>query len=303
MWDFFSTFLAQFLNQRDDCNIPHEGETDPGDADDDAQPKAVVTPTRLPTVGVWCGRSSLRNPGRDVDFALEHNINRFDIVVNDHSKWRTPKSFDTYDKKQIVDLSRIARVYGIEVHLMSWVMPHEQYIVEAKEQLAQLMEETGAKSLQWDAEEPWTQGRGDMTHAQAAQLIGELFSDTSMGVNGIGYAPKTKIGPLAEVCEYVVPQAYATRTSGLHPATAPYRFHTRWSKAFKKPVVMGLAAYRQSGIEGFTEAEAIHTAAQKTLLIKDVDTLLYWSLYHIRKNPTVAAEIAKLRKESNGAVV
>ena len=306
MWEFFSTFLAQLLNRRDDCSVPHEGATDPDN--DDSTPDGsdtdwqIVTPveTKLPTVGVWCGRSSLRNPERDVEFALKHNINRFDIVVNDHSKWRTPKPFNTYNKDQIVRLAKIARAYDIEVHLMSWVMPDANYLVGAKHQLTHLMEETEAVSLQWDAEEPWTQGRGDLTHAQAAKLIGELFSATSMGVNGIGYASKSKLGPFADVCEYIVPQAYATRTSGLDPSTAPSQFYRRWSNAFKKPVVMGLAAYRQSGIvPGFSEEKAIRTAARQALLIKEVDTLIYWSLYHIRKNPKVATEIAKLRTTSS----
>lgn len=247
------------------------------------------------TVGAWCGRASLARPERDMEFAVRHNINRLDIVVNDHATWRAPHPFTVRSRASIERLARLARRRGIEVHLMSWIMPHAKYIDGAAEALIPLCENVGAVSLQWDAEEPWTLAEQSMGYRRAAQHLKDAFEPLPipMGVNGIGFAPVRKLGPLAEVCDYVVPQAYATSTSGQDPATAPKRFFRRWTDRFARPVVLGLAAYRQSGIEGYSISTAMDAAiasAQST----GVETVVYWSLRHIRGSKQVAASIRSI---------
>lgn len=263
-----------------------------------APPKETPEPAGITTVGAWAGSRSLARPERYVKFAVAHGINRLDIVVNDHSKWRGPHKFTLRNPDKIVRLAQLAREAGIEVHLMSWLMPHGVYIKGAADKLPLLAEMCDASSIQWDAEEPWMLARDHDGHARGAERVAEAFKHLGlpMGVNGIGYASVRKMGPLAEVCDYVVPQIYSTRTNGLDPKTAPAKFHKRWTKYFKKPIVMGLAAYRQSGISGYpTETDAMQSAVDAARAT-GVDTVLYWSLYHITRSPEVAKVIAGIRQ-------
>jgi hypothetical protein len=250
----------------------------------------------ISTVGAWCGASTLANPKRDVDFAVAHGINRLDIVVNDHAAWREPKPFTVRSRKRIRALVERAERAGIETHLMSWIMPHREYIEAAAEKLVPLCNDLGVASLQWDAEEPWMRAKGGMGCTLAAELVAERFADLRcpMGVTGIGYADHRKLGPLAKHCAYVVPQCYATAKSGQTPEEAPGRFHELWHARFERPVVIGLAAYRQAGIEGHTPRSAIETAA-KAAAATGVDTVVYWSLGAMRRSPVVAQAIKEIR--------
>lgn len=326
MWDYILELLAKFLKHRDEHAIPPEAAVPgaPDEVEEDDKPTAPVVikdepilpppptvvvlrpdpPKTEPStrgitkVGAWCGSRSLASPEKYVEFARRHNINRFDIVVNDHSKWRDPSSFNIHNMDKILRLAQVARTAGIEVHLMSWIMPHKQYIVQAANILLPLAEMAQASSIQWDAEEPWMLARKSMGYTQAAELIRESFRKLPipMGVNGIGYASVPKLKPLADVCDYVVPQVYSTTSNGLDPKTAAPKFYKRWHNNFNKPVVMGLAAYRQKGIPGYSEAEAVQTAIDATRSIAGVDTVIYWSLYHITKNKVVAKVISGIRE-------
>jgi hypothetical protein len=258
--------------------------------------------TGIESVGAWCGSSSLANPVRDVAFAVEHGLDRLDVIVNDHSKWREPSRFTIRTPDRIHRLCDAAKEAGVEVHLTSWIMPHADYIDRAADVLIPLCERVGAASLQWDAEEPWTRARRRLTYSKAAARIREAFADLRcpMGANGIGYTPRAKFGPLAEICDYLVPQAYATSTSGIKPEVAPGRFHRRWTEKFARPIVMGLAAYRQTGIAGHTPSSAIEAAVEATSALLDVHTILYWSLAAIRRSPNVARAIAGIREAGIG---
>jgi hypothetical protein len=101
------------------------------------------------TLGAWCGAKTLANPTRDIDTAVDLGLNRIDLVVNDHSAWRKPSHFSLRDHSKIMKVAQLARDAGLELNLMSWVMPHEAYIREAAVDLIPLARETGAASIQW----------------------------------------------------------------------------------------------------------------------------------------------------------
>ena len=266
--------------------------------DDGAQEPSLEAPGVL-NVGAWCGLAAIRNPERDIAFAAAHNINRLDVIVNDHSTARDPRDFDTYDRDAIVRFCHKAQAAGIQTHLMSWIMPHAGYIEQAAEQLTSLATLAGAASIQWDAEEPWTQGRKRLKYSEAARRIADAFKGLPcpMGVNGIGYTPTKKFGPIAEVCDYLVPQCYSTHSSGQKPEEVVPRFHRRYRKLFgDKRIVMGLAAYRQKNIPGHTVDSAMRTALAGAQAIEGIDTVIYWSLRHIRGNRRVRRVIASIRK-------
>ncbi len=240
----------------------------------------------LRNIGAWCGATSLASPARDVDFAAALGLGRLDVFVNDHSKARAARKFTTYDTAKIEKLCKLAKARGISVHLTSWIMPHSEYIDAAAATLVPLCAQIGAESLQWDAEEPWTQATGAPARSAAAARIAERFDGLScpMGATGIGYTPVAKFGPLAQICDYVVPQAYATSSSGLLPEDAPGKFHRRYSTSFARPIVIGLAAYRQTGIAGHTPTSAVRAALLASAKLKGVDTVIFWSLGALRKS-------------------
>lgn len=290
----FIDFWLKVFRRLDDGAVP-EAPSFPEEAElppvfEPPQPRDVKI------VGAWAGSSSLRNPIRDVDFCKNHNINRIDIIVNDHSAWREPKDFTLRNDSKLVRLADLAHRAGIEVHLMSWCMPHEKYIVQSAEKLIPLAKLMNAKSIQWDAEEPWTKARKRLPYEEAATILKESFEKLhcDMGVNGIGYASGNKLGPLISICDYAVPQAYATAKNGMHPKKSPQKFHNRWRDKFGKPIVMGLAAYRQKGISGHTQAQAIAAGIEGTNALGTVDTVIYWSLYHIRKNKEIAGAVKNI---------
>lgn len=260
----------------------------------------------LRSVGAWCGSSSLASPERDVALAVEVGLDRLCVVVNDHSRWRDPTPFTLRDEDKIATLCAVARSAGLTVDLMSWVMPHEVYIREAARRLLPLMRECQA-GLEWDGEEPWTKARRPMPYPEAAALIAEVFTapaadscdpaalgpgdrSWAMGANGIGYTPVDKFGPLAEVCDWITCQAYSTSTSGVSPDRVDRLVH-RWADKFRHPGLRaGLACYRQEGIEGFGELNAITTAA-RSVIAAGMTHLTYWSLDEIRRDSGARAGV------------
>jgi hypothetical protein len=269
--------------------LPSEGDR-PG-------PGSPAPPRGISMVGAWAGSASLANPERDVAFCVAHNIRRLDIVVNDHSRSRGETRFALRSTVRIRALVHAAREAGITPHLMSWVMPHASYIDAAAAALVPLCNELGVASLCWDAEEPWTRATRGMPRAAAARHLAGAFEDLRcpMGVTGIGYVSADRLGPLAAVCDYVVPQAYATSSSGQAPELAPKKFFERWRDLFARPVVLGLAAYRQSGIAGHTSASAVRAAATAAAAT-GVDAVIYWSLPAIRRSPSIAAVIREIAR-------
>ncbi len=107
-------------------------------------------------------------------------------------------------------------------------MPHAAYIDQAAELLVPICEDVGASSLQWDAEEPWMLAHKPMDYREAAERIADRFSNLScpMGANAIGFVSIAKFGPLADICDYVVPQAYSTTSSGVTPGDGQRQFLT-----------------------------------------------------------------------------
>jgi len=295
-WDW-SSILSYLDAWRTRAERAHASVSDDSDLDAelaDATPGAQGPALRHRRA--WCGLSSLANPARDVAFAKSIGLTGLDIIVNDHSAAREPRRFDARPTQQIVTLATMARDAGLDVHLMSWIMPHTRYIKEAADVLPELMAKTGARSLVWDAEEPWTLARKRLRYSEAGALVGELFAvrEFEMGATGIRYAPTAKLAPLVAVCDYMVPQCYSTRTSKADPSTVVSRGLVTWRKKFGDGprFVPGLAAYRQSGIDGHSIRSAMQAAIDNAG--EHSDTAIWWGLNSLRKSPKTAAVVASL---------
>jgi hypothetical protein len=117
-----------------------------------------------------------------------------------------------------------------------------------------------------------------------------------MGVNGICYTPKAKFGPLADVCEYVVPQIYVTGGSKLSPTKSVPKHVKRYRKMFgaDKKIVVGLAGYRQEGFKNHTTKSAMNACFAGAEALEGVDTVIYWSLGSIRKSTKITKIVRSL---------
>jgi hypothetical protein len=260
------------------------------------QASLVRSQQGIHTVAAWAGGPSIRHPAPSVEFALEHNINRLVVICDDHSAHRDPTVYQLRPEgaDAIVKLCRAAKDVGIDVGLMWWPMPHKEYLKTAAETLLPLAERCGADRLEADAEEPWTKARQRMPYPEAAGLIGDLLGGRILlGANGIGYTPVGAFAPLAEICDYVTLQGYMTSTQPVQDA--PAKFAKRWHGHFHiQKLVMGLAAYRQSGIPGFSPTTAMRHSLESALAA-GVNEVCYWWLQSIMASAEVARVVKGIR--------
>jgi hypothetical protein len=280
------TFIQSLLAERGIGPEPDEAaRDDPGPPEQDD--------IGIGRIGAWAGRASMRTPTaitRSIAFARSIGLGRLDVIVNDHSKARAPRAFDTYPRAEIVALADEANAAGMHVHLMTWIMPHPSYIAQAADVLRELVDDCGAHSVMLDAEEPWTLATQRMPYDKAAELVGDRFDGVRLGVTGIGYADADKLGPLARECDYLVPQCYSTSSSRLDPGTVVPKFAGRWRRVFgaDREIVVGLAGYRQTGIAGYTPEAALRAAFAGAEADAEAREVVYWSLGQLRDTPTAA---------------
>ena len=226
-------------------------------------------------IGAWCRRPS----AAEISTAPKLGVQRLHLMVNDHSADRGPTPFRLDDRAR----EYAARIVdaGIELHITSWIMPHVEFLTAGCAELVQLAIDSGAHSIEWDAEEPWTRAVGGMRHADAAALM-QLYGSRE-GVTGIGYADRDALQPLTLRAAYVTPQAYVTRTSGLRLDGIP-RILARWeAMSGSATVIPALAAYRQ---DRGGPVDAWQAAGKP-------ETVVLWALRHL-DSPTARRMVGDL---------
>jgi len=242
--------------------------------------------TSLPRIQLeaWTSRPTKER----IAVALDCGITGLHLMVHDDAADRTNNAW-AMDSDVKESCKRITDA-GLDLHLTAWVQPYTEYLSRACDDLVALCGEFGARSVCWDAEEPWTQGRG-LPLQMAADAI-NLYGVTE-GVTAIGYASR-KVDPLVRRAAYVAPQAYVTeKPGGLEYADIDDVLYL-WRKRTVPPpgklpaeVVPAFAAYDQpSG--GLIRA---WQAAGKP------DRLILWSLKHIAHRPN---EVKRLRAAMEG---
>ena len=250
--------------------------------------------------GVWAGARSLANPRRDVAFMRSIGVTTCHIILNDLSGKRAPCPYTIRNRARIVALANLCHANGIEVVLMSWILPHKAHIEAAFETLEPLMRDCKARMLCWDLEEPWTLGEacpvwGRRPHKKAGALIGELFKFVPMGMTGIRYAPVAKLRPVAVHCLKKYVQSYSTSSSGASPLTVVDKGMRKWTKDYGSGVVSALAGYRQKGIK--KDKRRVYTVREALLATfaaaaKHGDEVCIWVLDTIRFSPEIAHAFA-----------
>lgn len=247
-------------------------------------------------VGAWAGTScysTLDACRRTIKLAKQIGLSRLDVIVNDDAGHQAEKSYDLFDKSS--SLAMMAKDAGFQVHLLSWLMPHTRYIEGAAAALVPFVRATEVDSICFDTEEPWTKATGNFDYEHAGELVAQRFAGIPWGVTGIGYASGEKLGPLVTRANYGLPQCYATSGSGLSPATAVPKLVGHWRKLWPStPLVVGLAAYKQKGIPGFTEEAAVRAAFGSVQADPRITDAVYWSFGFIRNNATIQRVLTEL---------
>lgn len=231
-------------------------------------------------IGAW----GMQVTAEQLAAAKRCGIGRIDLMVNDCSASRAPTRFCVMPQAR----ERAQRVVdaGFELHLTSWIMPHLAFAAEAADTMQQLAIDTGARSVLWDAEEPWTQATGKPHYDDAIEAIVAGLKGCTWGVTGIGYA-SPKVFELAARASYAVPQAYVTEDSQLRHIGIDdvLRNWSRWV-ANGVPIVPGLAAYNQGRGYIATARGAAEAAGYRGAI--------YWSLRHIESSKAVQAALRSL---------
>jgi hypothetical protein len=227
-----------------------------------------------PRIGAWCSRPSSER----VAAAKRMGIDELHLMVHDDSTDRRAGPFemdrDVRDScKRIVDA-------GLELHLTAWAQPYIEYLCKACTNLLELVNDFRAKSVCWDAEEPWTRAIGGMSPEAAAGVI-NLYG-TTMGVSGIGYASH-ELDPLIARADYVAPQVYVTASPGGLALDSIPSVLARWVKrAPKAQIVPALAGYDQRPGD---MVDAWRAAGEPR-------RVLLWSMRHLEHRPN---EVLRLR--------
>jgi hypothetical protein len=183
------------------------------------------------------------------------------------------------------------RAMDVVTHLVTWLRPTERYMIRAAEILrplcANIVANTGAGSLLFDAEWPWVRNtRGEAGAEAVLKRYWTWFENwpSMLGVTGVAALPSA-VKPLASRCDYVLPQAYSVNVSGEPPGLRePGRFqrfaYESW-RASRKPMVMGLAAWNLKRPGGISQTTAMQKAITAVEQLTSVYEVAYWSLKHL----------------------
>lgn len=255
-------------------------------------------PDGLHRVGVWVGRAGAVNPKRAVRDMVRLGATDCYCMVNELSRHRLEVPFSFYGGA--VDLADACHAAGIRFHITTWILPHRGFLSSMCLHMPGLIERTGAASVMFDAEEPWTLSRRHQGWKAAAKMLRGIMDQdpwgVPLGITGIGYASTRKLKPLADLCDYLTPQAYSTRTSKLDCRNVARKFVNIWARKFgDKEQRVGLAAYRQRGVKGSdgTELDAMLKAIAS--VPPEVDEVIFWYLPTLRMNERTAQALLKLR--------
>ena len=266
-------------------------------ADRDGLPLPTEPSPKIPEIGVWAGRSAIKNPVREVAAAAQMGIGHLHLMVNDHSAQRRPlpsfmaaptRGLATATPSSLLAVARECRRHSICLHLTTWVMPWDAYVdgmLDYMGEVGDLVESVSPiQSVVIDAEEPWTRSPFEPGgYRRAAQRIrqGLTRRDLRMGVTGIGFFPNA-LRPLLEVADYGIPQCYLTTGGRLRPSGAAKAIE-KWQRGTAGDLEIGLAGYRTTPAimhQGFEIAASRPT--------------IWWSLNSLRRSRSRRAAMREI---------
>jgi hypothetical protein len=229
------------------------------------------------------------------------NVTDVVLFVNNYQacKFQLTSNVETRIRNTAEELGGI----GVDTHLISWLRPIRTYMTDCADRLRPLCQRIGARSLLFDAEEPWTKNScGKSGEAWARELMANHWPfanwPSQLGVTGITYIPNS-VKPLAERCHYTLPQAYSINKANkvYRPGETQVEAHRRWREFrypwipfARKKMVMGLAAWNLNRHGGLSRTQAMQTALSTVEGLSDpsVTEVAYWSMSWITKSSEIA---------------
>jgi len=231
-------------------------------------------------------KKSYRN--KMLNIAKNLKLDYVAIFVNDSGN----KNFRIIPtQKQMNETVKAFTDIGVEVGIVTWIQPNDDFIDGIINKLTPMAIKAGARKLELDAEEPWIKASG-LTDEQKKAKDLEFATKWSKKKFSIGLSVTaivtTKIDLITrmiEVADEVTPQMYVTNSYetyvGGYPN--PYEKLIRLTKAKykdfigKKKITIGLAGYDQDGIEEFLPQDAVDASLMmaKKMGAKEVR---YWVL-------------------------
>ena len=250
-------------------------------------------------VAAWAMKGRMLDPEGSVSTMLGARINSVSVMLNDYAGARTEEPFRTHNKEDIVRFTDACHAAGIGVTLTSWIMPYEQFITDAADQLIPLCEATGATELIWDAEEPWVRAEDRMDFDEAAALMKHEFTDlsASLALSGIASANTAALNGLAQACPIWYPQCYATTKPGsADPNNVVNYGIERWRQKFGDfgEFVIGLASYSQP-----TPPSDYMQPCIDQVLDHSIKEVCYWDLGPIKSRQDVSDFVATVLGEGH----
>lgn len=240
----------------------------------------------------FAGRAVYANPAQYVKRAVNCRLTDVAICVNNI---KAPDG-TLATRARMVATFQAFRDAGISVHAMHFPGPTAKLGERAADVLAGLAGEVQLRSTLLDLEENFTQAKGNTADASAAFLARYRERvPVPFGVTGIVFHNTGKLGPLCHAADYVLPQGYSSTIGGAKPGRIQRTAHARW-KGYGKPIVMGLAAYKQAGAGGLSAELAIRTAIEATLALAApaVTEVAFWSLADLLPGTPIRAAVAGL---------
>ncbi|MDF0673069.1 MAG: hypothetical protein P0120_01825 [Nitrospira sp.] len=186
---------------------------------------------------------------------------------------------------------------GIGIHLVTWIKPTKRYIEGCAAVTLPLCEKIGARSLLFDAEEPWygKLPKLQLSQKQSQQIAEEYFcaafgdSPCCLGVTHIvgdrgNDGIKKTIGPLVQACDYSLPQAYTNIASKdgcvNKPGCLQARAAEKWS-TFNRTIVMGLrtkSPTRRAWEQDIKITDGINIMSSAPFVSGHIQEIAYWWL-------------------------
>lgn len=231
-----------------------------------------------PVLSAWLGWTSRKSFGAELQRMADGGFTRAELMANaeDGSGKRT--SLGIYDEKYLLDVAQACRDLGLELGLTLWLLRNREYLAAMAVEAGRLAAKLGAVDGCFDAEGGYLlKGRGDV-QGDAAFFLGRLTSPVPWRASSYALAPSSVLGPLMRGLAGGYPQPYVTKnsyTKTYTPTSAPGRAYRHYKDMGAKDVRIALAAYRQSGIPGYTPEGAIE-AATRAAVATGTTHIAYW---------------------------
>ena len=255
-------------------------------------------PTEVASIGAWAGRSGIFDVKDSIELALKAGLAEVSLCAHAQDAGKPFTPFVSAPKLR--DIVRRYRQAGIAPSLMFWPQPDVAHTEAVLAYLHEVHPGGDLASADLDAEEQWTRHpmRVKNGKAVAALYRAKWPVGLPLALNGIT-AALPKIQDLVDVADVVIPQAYTSNKPSQNGVPGERQQHVIqvWRKAAPKAqMVLGLAAYGQSGAGGLAAPEALERAFA-VAKANGIPKVRYWALSNMSDPDVLVFVVSKSSKK------